>query len=98
MPVSPHYNRSEILNFFDLSEVQKQNVLRQMDMEQAEEDGFVLFTGGNDIDPEPLPLSMFMRSNHSKIWDGIYGTSYFSAYFIKIARSGDMALVAERFC
>ena len=102
MLVTSNYNRSEILSFYDLNEDQKINVLDSMEEEQAENDSFVIFKGKKFI--EVLPLSMFMKVNYGlqvnnkpTLWDGVYSTSYFSAYFIKISKSGDMALVAEKF-
>ena len=93
------YNRSEILNFFDLTEKQQQDVLDCYYNEQsdAENDSFVIFESQKS--PEynaALPLSQFMRINGKSIWDGVFGTSYFSAYFIKISKCGTGAVVAEK--
>jgi hypothetical protein len=97
MATSPHYNRSEILSFYELTAEQQEDILCSQEPEQAEQDRYVIFKGESKSSAA-LPLSMFMRTDRSKIWDGIYGTSYFSAYFIKINRSGDGALIAEKFC
>jgi hypothetical protein len=89
------FNRSEILSFFDLEDYQRKQVLSNYydSEDSASEDSFVIF----GVDHEPLPLSMFMRCD-SGLWDGVYSTSYFSAYFIKLNRSCDQALIAERYC
>ncbi len=97
-----HYNRSEIISYFELTDKQKQDVLDcyYQDEKEAEEDRFVIFEG-NNTKPEfhaALPLSQFIRTSKPNIWDGIFGTSYFSAYFIKISKCGSEALIAERFC
>ena len=102
MKVQTRYNRSEIYSFFDLSDSQKENVLNNMTNEEAENDSFVIFKGKKFEDV--LPLSMFIRINYGSnvnnkpnFWDGIYGTSYFSAYFIKLSKSGGSCVVAERY-
>jgi hypothetical protein len=46
-------------------------------------------------DGEALPLSMFERME-SKVWHGVYATSAFSAYFIRMERDNQGALVADR--
>lgn len=91
--VPPRYNRSFILNFNDLDDTQQAHI-RDIYFEEksdAFDNSYVL------LNKEPLPLAMFMRIENS-IWDGVYGTSAFSAYFIKISKCGTEAVVAERFC
>ena len=83
-----HYERSEVISFYDLTEDQQKEALSLDD--SAEETSFVIF------EDEPLPLNMFFRCS-SGIWDGFYGTSYFGAYFIKLSRCGSMAVVADRY-
>lgn len=97
MPVTTIYNRSEILSFFDLDEAQKNDVLDcyYQTQEDAENDSFVIFKSKKS--ECALPLSMFIRTGKCKIWDGVYGTSYFSAYFIKLSKCGSMAVVAEKY-
>lgn len=92
------YNRSEILNFNDLTESQKQDVLScyYQDEQDAENDSFVIFKAKKSEYDAALPLSQFMRINGKSIWDGVFGTSYFSAYFIKLSKCGTMALIAEK--
>jgi len=97
MPVQPIYNRSEILSFNDLNEAQQDDVLScyYQTQEDAENDSFVIFKSKKSSCA--LPLSMFMKTGKCKIWDGIFGTSYFSAYFIKISKCGSMAVIAEKY-
>jgi hypothetical protein len=87
------FNRSEVLSYFDLTPTQQVNAVSNyyQSTEEAEQDNFVLISEEHS----PLPLSMFMRQKVG-LWDGVYGTSYFSAYFIKLSRCGTMAVVAER--
>lgn len=80
------YNRSEILSYFDLSPRHKSSL---EDNDSAREDSYVI------CDDEVLPLSMFLHTN-STFWDGIYSTSIWSAYFIKISKCGTKAVVANR--
>ena len=91
MAVAPHYTRSEVHSFFDLNETQQAEVKDLYDGCNNEEDSYVV------LNDKALPLSMFLRTERSKVWDGVYGTSYFSAYFIKLSKCGTMAVVAERF-
>ena len=88
------FNRSDIISFFDLESYQQDAVLFSYynNADMAAEDSYVIF-GTNH---EPLPLSMFIRYN-GPIWDGIYGTSYFSAYFIKLSVDGSQAVICERY-
>ena len=97
--MTTNYNRSEIVNFFDLTEKQQSDVMDCYYQEQAEaeQDSFVIFEAGKKEYNAALPLSQFMRLDNTKHWDGIFGTSYFSAYFIKISKCGSCAVVAERF-
>lgn len=91
--VAPRYNRSGIFSWFELTDEQQERIkdCYGHEPEFTDEASFVL------LKEEPLPLYMFMRTKHSNIWDGVYGTSAFSAYFIRFNRSNDEALVAERF-
>lgn len=92
------YNRSEILSFFELTEAQKEDVLScyYNDETEAENDSFVIFEAKRPEYNAALPLSVFMRTDKKSIWDGIFGTSYFSAYFIKLSKCGTGAVVAEK--
>ena len=87
-----HYNRSEIYSFFDLSPVEQSQVISNYycDIAQAEDDSFIRC--GKEI----LPLSMFLRCEGSR-WDGNFGTSYFSGYYIKFNRSCDEVTIAEKY-
>ena len=96
--VAPRYNRSGIFSWYELTDEQQERVkdCYGHEPEFTEEASFVLIKTTKD-EHEPLPLDMFMRTQHSKVWHGVYGTSAFSAYFIRFNRSNDEALVAERF-
>ena len=94
--VAPRWNRSPILSFADLTEEEQFEAICDTDSEeQAQERQYVYFNtkDGHEV----LPLDMFARTEHSKVWHGMYGTSYFSAYFIRLNRTGEEALVAEKF-
>jgi len=89
------YNRSEIYSFFDLSKAEQDEVMSNYfcDISQAEEDSYIRYGKGYK---EVLPLSMFMRCEGSR-WDGNYGTSYFSGYYIKFNHSCDEVTIAEKY-
>lgn len=92
------YNRSEILSFFELTEKQQSDVMDYYYQEQseAEQDSFVIFEALKPEYNAALPLSQFIRTNKPNIWDGVFGTSYFTAYFIKLSKCGTGAVIAER--
>lgn len=94
-----NYNRSEILSFHELTEAQKSDVLDTYftEVSEAEETEYVIFKSKKPGYDAALPLCMFMSTNKPNIWDGVYGTSYFSAYFVKLSFCGTAAVVAERF-
>ena len=96
--VHSKFNRSEIISYFELTDKQKSDVLDcyYNEVSEAENDSFVIFESNKPENSAALPLSQFIRSN-GKLWDGIYGTSYFSAYFIKLSKCGTMAVVAEKY-
>jgi len=86
------YIRTTLKNF---SELTARQVLHARDIlgEDAEETQWV-------TDPTDknacLPLCNFMRAQNSKLWDGFFGVSYFSGYFIKLDRSQEIATVGYR--
>lgn len=86
------YIRSEVLNFWELTDEQQKVAISDMGQDEAEQTSYVNNPTHTD---EVLPLNMFERSN-GKIWDGIYGQSAFSAYFIKLSKCGTGAVVADR--
>jgi hypothetical protein len=90
--MTSYYNRSEILSYFDLTNEQQEQALNDSNDEQhAEERSYVICNG------ELLGLDNFMRLDNSNIWHGAYGQSYFSAYFIRLNRSNNEALIAYKY-
>lgn len=94
-----NYNRSELYSFFDLTTDQQNEVLQDIEAEQAEQETFVIYKHkeGNQI----LPLGMFMRIdypvNTKGLFDGVYSKSAFSAYFIKFNNSNDEVVIADKY-
>lgn len=88
-----YYNRSEILSFSDLNELQQNDILQNTDIEQAEQDSYVVIhKGPRHI---ALPLSNFMRHN-GKFIHGVFTQTNSSAYTVTISKSNDAAIVAYR--
>ena len=90
------YIRTTIKTFSELPKDLQYLIAKDWDGEQSEmyESQFVR----DPLDTKNyLPLNMFMRMEGSKLWSGVYGLSYFSAYFIKIdARGNDVCTVGYR--
>lgn len=93
------YNRSQIYSYFDLTTEQQEQALDTAnDIEHAQDRNYVIFE--HPRNPQVLPLDMFIairRHVNSQLWSGIYAQDYFSAYFIKLNRSNDEALIAYRY-
>jgi len=90
------YFRSPVLNFFELSEVQKETVSKEMDYlnpSELEEQNFVFDKQRNEI----FPLSMFMRIDKPGIFCGVYTTSAFSACFLALSRCGSEAVFVSKY-
>ena len=92
------YNRSEIYSFFDLSGYQKAQVISNYfnDWKEASEQHYVILESDHNLN-EPIPLSMFIKTTNSKLWDGVYGTSAFTGYFLKLSQCGTTALIADKY-
>jgi hypothetical protein len=83
------YQRSQILSLYELSQDQQKQAIDQL-QDNADNDSFVIWSapGGSEV----LPLSMFVRIDNS-IFQGVYGQTAFSAYFIRINRTNECATV-----
>jgi hypothetical protein len=90
------YLRSEIYNFFELPENEQVKKIKEMDFLTHDELGHESFVLDPCDDGNYLPLSNFMRTDKSRFTHGVYGLSYFSAYFITISRCGTVATVAYK--
>jgi hypothetical protein len=90
------YVRSDIVSFFELPISEQGKFVDDTDQEQAEQDSYVL-DPCDDTNTTYLPLSMFMRLTDSRIKHGVYGQTYFSAYFITISRDGTQATVSYEY-
>ena len=87
--------RTAILNFSELPLEAQSKLIADSCLEESDlhETTFVL----SPIDENDyLPLCNFIRAERSKLWSGIYGLSAFSAFFIKLDRSGAIATVGYR--
>ena len=92
------YNRSQIYDFNDLTEVQQLDVLNDncFELSDAHSTSYVKHID-KDGEPEFLPLSMFMRTDRqNNFTHGIYSLTSFSAYFLTFCKSNDIALIAYK--
>ena len=85
------YQRSQILDFADLSEVQQSQAISLLDETLAAETQYVLW------DSEPLPLCNFLSINNP-LFQGQYGLSVYSCYFIRLSRHNEAATVVYAYC
>ena len=92
-----NYNRSNILNYFELTEMQQNEVISDFCIEpqQAEEDIFVIskFKDKETV----LPLSLFIRTNKNNFTHGIYSDSYFSCYCLTLSKCNSEAVIAYKY-
>lgn len=94
-----NYNRSEILNFAELSEDLQKQVLDTYSFNDSEDiyyDSYVvsIFDGQETA----LPLSMFIKTtDKNKFTHGIYSDSYFSGYFLTFDSSMSECVIAYKY-
>lgn len=92
------YNRSQVYSFNELTEQQQNEILDTYSFEQsdAQQTSYIKFINSKLLNVEFLPLNMFIRVDKSNFTHGVYGTSYFSAYYITFNRSNDEAVIAYK--
>ena len=89
------YIRTEIKNFYELSEAQQTYARAQFDWdENIEESNFVECPNHEN---EVLHLGECIRMDRSRLWSGYWGMSYFSAYFLKVGSDGTTCTVGYRY-
>jgi hypothetical protein len=92
-----NYNRSEVLNYFDLSDEQKKEVFDNYfsTIEEAEEDFYVISEFKDK--EEAIPLSCFLKTHQNNFTHGIYSDSYFSGYFLTFSKCNTEAVIAYKY-
>lgn len=85
-----YYFRSPILSWHELSQEQQQ----EYPAADYSESSFVLDEERNDL----ISLDEFMRIDKPGRFHGVFGQTYFSAYFIHLSKCGSAAVVAYRYC
>jgi hypothetical protein len=85
-----YYFRSPILNWYELSQEQQQEYPEA----DFSESSFVFNDQRNYI----LCLDEFIRIDRPGRFHGVFGQTYFSAYFIHLSKCGSAAVVAYRYC
>lgn len=87
------YCKSEIYSFFELSNSMQNSYLALLGPEDAGDSMYI--DDPMNIDNK-LCLSEFLRFERPGLFDGYFGLSYFSAYYIKLNSCGDGCLVAYK--
>lgn len=98
------YNRSPVLSFYELNEWDRFKAIQEAnDLSHAENRQYVKHLPKGSKKPDILPLDMFMRTNDLRgicfgnIWDGVYGVTAFSGYYIKLSKCGSECVVGYRY-
>lgn len=87
------YLRTQIVSFYELTEAQQAQQIEEYGIELSEESQYV---ANPTYDGEVLPLHMFLRNEYKGKYYGVYGTSYFSAYFLYFGKDGEDCVIADR--
>jgi len=87
-----YYFRSPILSWQDLSTENQIKFADEFEHEQKE--GLFVF---DDLRNDLFSLDSFLTANEEKRYHGVFGQTYFSAYFITLSRCGTEAIVSYRY-
>jgi hypothetical protein len=93
--MTKNYNRTEILNFYELTSYQKAEILQDMEISEAEQKSYVIIK--EDENETALPLDMFIRTEKNNFTHAIFSLSYFSGYFLTLSRCGTQAVIAYKY-
>ena len=85
-----YYFRSPILSWYELSQEQQ----KEYPEADFSESSFVLDDQRKDV----LCLNGFLRIDRPGRFHGVFGQTYFSAYYIHLSKCGGSAVVAYRYC
>jgi len=88
-----YYFRSPVLSWHDLS-TENQNKFDD-EFEHEQKQGLFVF---DDLRNELFSLDSFLTVQGEKRYNGVFGQTYFSAYFITFSRCGTEAIVSYRYC
>jgi hypothetical protein len=91
------YNRSRIYNFNELSDKEQEEVKNTYSFEESDAQGTMYVKLKMKDRTEILPLCMFIKTDYKNIFThGIFGTSYFSGYFITLNKTNNEAVIAYK--
>jgi len=85
-----YYFRSPVLSWFDLS-TEDQNEFADQFTEEEKEGGLFVF---DDLRKELFSLGNFLIIPKGRRYHGIFGQSYFSAYFVTLSKCSTEAIVS----
>jgi hypothetical protein len=89
-----YYFRSPVLSWSDLS-VEDQNEFSDQFTEEEKEEGLFVF---DDLRNELFSLGDFLIIPKGKRYHGVFGQTYFSAYFVTLSRCSTEAIVSYCYC
>lgn len=91
------YNRSSVYDFTDLSSQQQEEVIRNFGLNLDSANVRYVMIDNEDGTRSPLPLNMFQRFDHPKMWHGGFPQNNFGGYYVRLSRDNEEVLVAERY-
>jgi hypothetical protein len=92
-----NFNRSEILDFSELSEELQNEVLNNFNFEKSDAYSTMYVISKFKGEKEALPLSIFIKTYKNNFTHGIYSDSYFSGYFITFSKCNSECVIAYKY-
>ena len=90
------YNRSQTYSFDELN-ADQQNYIQSTYFDELSDCYSSMYVIHDRNKNEPLPLSMFMRTDKNNFTHGIYSTSAFDGYFITFDRCNEYCTIAHKY-
>ena len=91
------YNRSQLYDFNDFSEEEQEGIKNTYSFEESDAQSTTYVKLKMKDRTEILPLCMFIKTDKNNFTHGIFGTSYFSGYFITLNKSNDEAVISYKY-
>jgi hypothetical protein len=90
------YNRTSIFNFYELPVSLQAEILEDREESDAYSTSYAVLKD-EDNNKIALPLDMFIRTEKNNFTHGIYGQTYFSAYYLTLSKCGTEGVIAYKY-